>query len=997
MPNYHPAAIEPRWQKYWAEHQTFRTPDEPKAGQQKFYVLDMFPYPSGSGLHVGHPEGYTATDILARYRRMCGWHVMHPMGWDAFGLPAEQHAIKTGTHPSVNTQENINTFRRQIQMLGFSYDWQREVDTTDPNYVKWTQWIFLQIYDTWYDPEQKKGRPIAELPIPADLKAKGDDAVRRFQDSHRLAYQAEVAVNWCPELGTVLANEEVNAEGRSEVGEFPVVKMPLRQWLLRITAYADRLLEDLEKVDWSESIKKMQRDWIGKSEGAEVDFPLAARSASKDEKIRVYTTRPDTLFGATYMVLSPEHALVDQITTPEQRAAVTAYKEAAARKSEQERTAQTKKKTGVFTGAYAINPANQKKIPIWIADYVLATYGTGAIMAVPAHDERDLEFAKQFNLPVQAVVVPDEAWAVEHGKRIKLTENLENLKEKLQDAHALQSIAAPDIAAMLREGYWNAVTAGPVIRGAYIDHPDWFDSAFTGEGFAVHSGQFDGLPTAKFKAEMIKWLEERGLGQRKINYKLRDWLFSRQRYWGEPFPLLHELGADGKPNGLVRPLTEADLPVRLPEMADFKPSGKPEPPLGKATEWVNVTRDGKKYKRETNTMPQWAGSCWYYIRYLDARNDQRFCDPAKAKYWLPVDLYVGGAEHAVLHLLYARFWHKVLFDRGHVFCPEPFQKLVNQGMILGEVMYRYFQECDAEGENRGELVSSASFQGSVAKDIQAEGVISSGGKTYWMGYVAEENVEKVGQHFVWKGRSDIRIDAYAFKMSKSRGNVINPDDVVNEYGADSLRLFEMFMGPLEATKPWSMKGVEGVYRFLSRVWRLFIDDRAENVRMNDTVQNVEPERETLQALHRTIQRVTEDLDGMRFNTAISAMMEYSNHLTPLKVRPRKALEPFVLLLAPFAPHLGEELWRALGHPNTLAYEPWPKFDPELVKADEVEIPIQVNGKLRSKLTVPAGTTPAQLEALALADEKVIAAIAGKRIIKVIVPPRGQLVNIVVAD
>ena len=863
MPSYHPAAIEPRWQKFWAEQQTFRTPDEPKPGRQKYYVLDMFPYPSGSGLHVGHPEGYTATDILARYRRMCGWHVMHPMGWDAFGLPAEQHAIKTGTHPSVNTQENINTFRRQIQMLGFSYDWQREVDTTDPNYVKWTQWIFLQIYGTWYDPEQKKGRPIAELPIPADAKAKGDDAIRRYQDSQRLAYQAEVAVNWCPELGTVLANEEVNAEGESEVGGFPVVKMPLKQWLLRITAYGDRLLEDLELVDWSESIKKMQRDWIGRSEGAEVQFQVPGSKFQVD----VYTTRPDSLFGATYMVLSPEHALVDRITTPEQKQAVAAYKEAAARKSEQERTAETKKKTGVFTGAFAINPVNDAKIPIWIADYVLATYGTGAIMAVPAHDDRDFEFAKQFGLSIRTVVKPPAEWLTKTGSTL-----------------------------------------------------DQLSEAYCEVGVAVNSGSFDGLPTEEFKQKIIAWLEQKGIGQRKVNYKLRDWLFSRQRYWGEPFPLLHELDADGKPNGLVRALTEADLPVRLPEMADFKPSGKPEPPLGKATEWVNITRDGKNYRRETNTMPQWAGSCWYYIRYLDAQNDQGFCDAAKAKYWLPVDLYVGGAEHAVLHLLYARFWHKVLFDRGHVFCPEPFQRLVNQGMILGE------------------------------------------------------NNEK---------------------MSKSRGNVINPDDVVKEYGADSLRLFEMFMGPLEAVKPWSMKGVEGVYRFLSRVWRIFIDDRAEDVRLNDTVQNVEPERETLQVLHCTIERVTKDLDGMRFNTAISAMMEFCNHLTPLKVRPRKALEPFVLLLAPFAPHLAEELWRALGHTNTLAYEPWPKFDPELVKADEVEIPIQVNGKLRSKLTVPAGTGEERLKELALADEKVSAFIAGKKVIKIIVP-KGQLVNIVVA-
>ncbi len=945
MPGYHPKSIEPRWQEYWKENQTFRTPDLPaKSDQKKFYVLDMFPYPSGSGLHVGHPEGYTATDILARYRRMCGWHVMHPMGWDAFGLPAEQHAIKTGTHPRINTQENINTFRRQIQMLGFSYDWQREVDTTDPEYVKWTQWIFLQIYDTWYDPEQKKGRPISELPIPADVKAKGDGAIRRYQDSHRLAYQAEVPVNWCPELGTVLANEEVNAEGKSEVGGFPVVKMPLRQWLLRITAYADRLLEDLEKVDWSESIKKMQRDWIGKSEGAEVDFaicPLSVVSGplqkSTDNgqrttdqlKIRVYTTRPDTLFGATYMVLSPEHVLVDQITTPEQRGAVNAYKEAAARKSEKERTAETKKKTGVFTGAYAINPVNQKEIPIWITDYVLATYGTGAIMAVPGQDERDWEFAEVYELPIIRTVQPPVGW---EGK-------------------------------------------------AYVE-----------DGPAINSEFLNGLKVAEAKAKMIDHLEAKGLGVRKVNYKLRDWLFSRQRYWGEPFPLLHELGADGKPNGLVRALSAAELPVRLPEMADFKPSGKPEPPLGKAAEWVNVTIDGKRYKRETNTMPQWAGSCWYYIRYLDPKNDQRFCDPDKAKRWLPVDLYVGGAEHAVLHLLYARFWHKVLFDRGHVFCPEPFQKLVNQGMILGE-NYRIDEKVY---EANRELLAS---KGIVGKRVESETETyiilgNPTGKEDEIKNLTDDQFEKKKTTTYLAG-TDVVLTVSADKMSKSRGNVINPDDVVKEYGADSLRLFEMFMGPLEATKPWSMKGVEGVYRFLSRVWRLFIDDRAETVCLNDTVQDVEPDRETLQVLHRTIQRVTEDLDTMRFNTAISAMMEFSNHLTPLKVRPRKALEPFVLLLGPFAPHVAEELWQALGHKSTLSYEPWPKFDPELVKADEVEIPVQVNGKLRSKLTVPAGTPAEKLEKLARADEKVIAAVGGKKIVKVIVP-KGQLVNIVVA-
>ena len=635
MPSYNPKRIEPRWQKYWLEHKTFRTPD--LSDKPKYYILDMFPYPSGAGLHVGHPEGYTATDILARYKRMRGFNVLHPMGWDAFGLPAEQHAIKTGVHPSVNTQENIANFRRQIQMLGFSYDWDREVDTTDPNYFRWTQWIFLQLYDTWYDPEQKKGRPIAELPIPRHSANMSDLLVHYYQDSHRLAYQIEAPVNWCPALGTVLANEEV-VDGKSEVGGHPVVRMPLRQWMLRITAYAESLLEDLEEVDWSEAIKGMQRNWIGKSEGAEVSFmvqePTGGTPPLYPGVITVFTTRPDTLFGATYMVLSPESDNVDAITTAEQSAAVKAYKEEASRKSDLERTELAKTKTGVFTGAYAINPVNQEKIPIWIADYVLATYGTGAIMAVPAHDERDFEFAKQFHLPIKTVVRLPEEWLKKTGSTL------------------------------------NALT-----------------EPYTEEGVAVNSGQFDGLPTPEFKKRITAWLSESGLGAGKVNYKLRDWLFSRQRYWGEPFPLLHEIDADGKPTGVVEPLSPEELPLRLPDLEDYKPSGRPEPPLGKATDWLYVTRNGKRYRRETNSMPQWAGSCWYYLRYLDPHNDKAFCDPQKEKCGMPVDLYVGGAEHAVLHLLYSRFWHKVLYDRGHVHNAEPFQKLVNQGMILGEMEY----------------------------------------------------------------------------------------------------------------------------------------------------------------------------------------------------------------------------------------------------------------------------------------------------------------------
>jgi leucyl-tRNA synthetase len=928
MPSYNPKVIEPRWQRYWEENRTFRTPDV--SDKPKFYILDMFPYPSGSGLHVGHPEGYTATDILARWRRMCGFNVLHPMGWDAFGLPAEQYAIETGTHPRETTQRNIDTFRRQIKMLGFSYDWDREVDTTDPNYFKWTQWIFLLLFDTWYDPEQKRGRPISELPIPPEVRAQGESAVRAYRDAHRLAYQTEAPVNWCPALGTVLANEEV-VDGKSERGGHPVVRMPLRQWMLRITAYAERLLNDLELVDWSPAIKEMQRNWIGRSEGAEVDFKLPPRpSIAEGVGIRVFTTRPDTLFGATYMVLAPEHPMVVYLASPEQEAAVHRYREEAARKSDLERTELTKKKTGVFTGAYAINPVNQQKVPIWIADYVLATYGTGAIMAVPAHDLRDWEFARAFNLPIVQVVQPPAGH--------------EPSKEE---------------AALAYE------------EGGRKHYP------FAGEGTAVNSGVFTGLPTAEFKRKITAWLEERGLGQGKVNYKLRDWLFSRQRYWGEPFPILHEVDAQGKPTGVVEPLGVDELPLRLPELEDYKPSGRPEPPLGKATEWVNVTRGGKRYQRETNTMPQWAGSCWYYLRYIDPRTDRAFCDPAKEKYWMPVDLYVGGAEHAVLHLLYSRFWHKVLHDRGHVHTPEPFQRLVNQGMILGEIEYIGFR--------KGNLWVSAS----AVKEAEDEEENSP----YERVKLEEDQIEKRGDAFVLKEDPSIRVQARAYKMSKSRGNVINPDKVVEEYGADSLRLYEMFMGPLEATKPWSMHGVKGVYRFLDRVWRLFIDDRAEEVKLSTAVRAVEPDRETLRKLHQTIQRVTDDLEGMRFNTAIAAMMELTNHLTALAERPRSVLQTLVLLLSPFAPHLAEELWRALGHKETLAYEPWPKFDPALTREDTIEVPIQVNGKLRSKVTVPADVDEASLKSAALADERIRSLLGGKEPRKVIVV-RGKLINIV---
>ncbi|TWT95292.1 Leucine--tRNA ligase [Botrimarina colliarenosi] len=876
MPRYNPATIEPKWQAHWDANKTFAAPRLPKEGAKKLYALDMFPYPSGDGLHVGHPEGYTATDIVCRAWRMQGYSVVHPMGFDAFGLPAEEHAIKTGEHPRVQTEKNIDTFRRQLKMLGFSYDWDREIATTDVEYVRWTQWIFLKLYDTWFDKEQQKGRPIAELDIPEDVQAMGEDFARKWVDERRLAFQSSAPVNWCPALGTVLANEEV-IDGKSERGGHPVERRPLRQWMLRITSYADRLSAGLEKLDWPEGVKALQRNWIGRSTGAEVDFCLAGAQLPAEvggfaEKpaegvLRVYTTRPDTLFGATYMVIAPEHPYVERLTTPEQADAVKAYVEAASFKSDMDRTELAKEKTGVFTGSYAINPVSGETIPVWIADYVLISYGTGAIMAVPAHDERDYEFAKQFNIPIKAVVDPGNA--------------------------------APDDE---RE----AVLAG--------------EQVYSGAGVAVNSGGFDGTPTIEFKSKITAWLAERGVGQEAVNYKLRDWLFSRQRFWGEPFPIAHELDDDGKPTGQIRTVPEEDLPVDLPHLEDFKPHGRPEPPLDKAPdEWLYPTIDGVRCKRETNTMPQWAGSCWYYLRFLDPKNADAPIDPEIEKAWMPVDLYIGGAEHAVLHLLYARFWHMVLFDRGVVSTPEPFNKLVNQGMILGE-----------NGE----------------------------------------------------------------KMSKSRGNVVNPDEVVEGYGADALRLYEMFMGPLPDSKPWNMEGVAGVRNFLGRVWRLMIDDRAEEMLLCDEVTDAEPTAEQLRVLHATIKAVTEDIDRLSFNTAIARMMEFVNFFTKEKTRPRACLEPLVLLLAPFAPHLCEELWAALGHNETLSYEPWPVFDESHLQTDTVDIVVQIGGKVRGKVAVATGADKDATLAAAKADPKIAELIAGKTIVKEIVVP-GKLVNLVV--
>ena len=996
--------IEPKWQQRWDAEQTFRAfnPGEcvphghpfgtrySLAGQTasaaqlppKFYILDMFPYPSGAGLHVGHPEGYTATDILARYRRAKGFNVLHPMGWDSFGLPAEQYAVKTGQHPRKTTEANIANFTRQIKSLGFSYDWSRELATTDAEYFRWTQWIFLQLYNSWFNPETNKAESVDTIKFPADCKT--EEQKRAFRDSKRLAYVSEAPVNWCPELGTVLANEEV-IDGKSEVGGFPVIRKPMRQWMLRITAYAERLLADLDTIDWSDSLKEMQRNWIGRSEGAEVDFAIADCGlpiADLTKDIRVFTTRPDTLFGATYMVLAPEHKLVeelqeranrwskfeartnDQITAKQvslvqpdgtrtlisleralqtardgqrdlievdgtvnppvcrigsydmfrmslrqradeilrQQSAVKTYREEVSRKSDLERTELAKEKSGVFTGAYAVNPVHGGMIPIWIADYVLASYGTGAIMAVPAHDERDFEFATKFDLPIIQVVQPTDP------------------------------------------------------------KQDW--KGFTDEGVTTNSANFeiclDDLPTAEAKAKITAWLEAKGLGKKTINYKLRDWLFSRQRYWGEPFPIVWKQDAAG--NLHHEALPESALPLLPPTLEDYKPTADGQPPLARAKDWITLP-DGST--RETNTMPQWAGSCWYYLRYLDAKNGTTFVSREAESYWMGVgelpisnlqlaienspkptpgvDLYVGGTEHAVLHLLYARFWHKVLFDLGHVSTAEPFFKLVNQGLILGE-------------------------------DMQ--------------------------------------------KMSKSRGNVVNPDDVLVEYGADAFRLYEMFMGPLQDTKPWSTKGVEGVYRFLGRVWRLFIEEKSEtafeqaqtlatqpdaelleHLVMNATISEVAATPAQLKALHACIKKVTEDLDHLRFNTAISAMMVFVNEANGWQTRPFAVMRTFLQLLAPFAPHLTEELWARLHsafgqRAPSLSYATWPSYDPALLVESEVEVPVSVNGKLRDVIRLAAGADEATHEAAARIAEKVKPLLDGKTVKKVIVKP-GKMVNLVV--
>jgi len=933
------AAIEAKWQRHWESNKTFRVgnPGDPgfDATRPKRYILDMFPYPSGAGLHVGHPLGYCATDIYSRYSRMRGFNVLHPMGYDAFGLPAEQYAIETGIHPALVTERNITNMRRQLKMFGFSYDWDRELATCHPDYYQWTQWIFLRMFHAWFDECQVwtdpsgrrtvgRARPITELV--AELAAgrftvnaafeivRGSEPGtrhwseldererRRVIDQRRLAFIDEVPVNWCPALGTVLANEEVTSEGRSDRGNHPVYRRPLRQWMLRITAYAERLLDDLALVDWPEPIKLMQRNWIGRSTGADVDFPLAAGcdfaawqrrrraagfpAACDDRVIRIYTTRPDTLFGATYMVLAPEHSLVARITTPERKAAVERYVAVARNRSDLDRAAETKEKTGEFTGAYAINPVNGRQIPIWVADYVLMGYGTGAIMAVPGQDQRDWDFAKKFDLPIIRTVQP------------------------------------PD---------------------------DFAGEAYLGEGPAIHSEYLNGLGIAEAKKKIIATLESTGMGRGAVNYKLRDWVFTRQRYWGEPFPILH--ASDGE---LVA-LDDAELPLTLPEIEDYSPTVSldenelPDPPLGRATDWKTVERNGRTYTRDLNTMPQWAGSCWYYLRFIDPQNAQRFCAANAEKYWMPVDTYVGGAEHAVLHLLYARFWHKVLFDLGHVSTPEPFQSLTNQGMIQG------FAYRDARGMN---------VPGDAVEDRDGS-------------YFHRDSGEALNQ--------------VVAKMSKSLKNVVNPDEIIAEFGADTFRCYEMFMGPLEASKPWNTRDVPGLFKLLQRIWRLVVDP--ETGGLSPALVNEPADGAAKRILHKTIRQVGADIEAFKFNTAIGRIFEFVNALTPMPKRPREVVEPFILVIAPFAPHLAEELWQRLGHAASLAYAPWPTYDEALARDDEIEVAVQILGKVRSKIVVSADADEAALEKAALADERIRELLAGKSVRKVIVV-KGRLVNIV---
>lgn len=900
MSDYPFKEIEAKWQRYWEENKTFRTATDIDCDKPKYYVLDMFPYPSGIGLHVGHPLGYIATDIVSRYKRMQGFNVLHPMGFDSFGLPAEQFAVEHGVHPRITTGENIENMLRQLKAIGLSYDWDRVLATTDVDYYRWTQWIFLKLYGSWFDEDQHKARPISELEArlcaeDSSWDSKSNAEREAVLSEHRLAYIAKVPVNWCPALGTVLANEEVTNEGKSERGNHPVYKRPLRQWMLRITRYADRLEKDLAGVDWPEPVKLMQRNWVGRSEGAHVDFQVSG----SDLTIRVFTTRPDTLFGATYMVLAPEHPFVDELTTSDQNEAVTTYRTVAERRSDIDRMAESRDKTGVFTGSYAINPVNGKQIQIWIADYVLTGYGTGAIMAVPGQDERDWEFAEVFDLPIIRTVQP----------------------------------------------------------------PDGFDGkAYLGDGPAINSGFLDGLHIEDAKIKTTSWLEKNGNGEGTTTYRLRDWLFSRQRYWGEPFPILHA------PDGTIRAVAEDDLPVVLPEMDDFRPTvsddpnAPPLPPLSRAPEsWRFVEIDGVRYERELNTMPQWAGSCWYYLRFIDNTNSETPVDSDKERYWMDgsgVDLYVGGVEHAVLHLLYARFWHKVLFDLGYVSTSEPFGRLFNQGYILA---YAY-------RDSRGIVVDAMEV---VDQD----------------GHPATEVQDQPGRQYFHDGQP---VTQEYGKMGKSLKNSVSPDEINDRFGCDTLRLYEMYMGPLEASKPWNTRDIIGVNRFLRRIWRNFLGMDGNALHVAD----VDPTEDLLKALHKTIRRVTDDLDRLSFNTAIAGLIEFTSRLVALETIPRTIAEPFVVMLAPLAPHMAEELWERMGHSETLAYEPWPTADERYLVEDLIKIAVQVNGKVRSFIIIRPEATEEDVFAIARKDENVARHLEGKQMKREIYVP-GRIVNLVV--
>jgi leucyl-tRNA synthetase len=880
--------IEKKWQEYWEKNKTFKTPED-LTNPKKCYVLDMFPYPSGAGLHVGHPEGYTATDIYARYKRMKGFNVLHPMGWDAFGLPAEQYAIQTGTHPSVTTKNNCDTFRRQIKELGLSYDWDREINTTDPKYYRWTQWIFIRLYNTWFDENLQKGRPVSELPIPDDIKHSGDREIKKYIDSKRLAYYDNAQVWWCPSCRIVCANEEVLYDGSHEKCGNRVEKKNLKQWMLRIPLYAERLLSGFDKLDWPEGIKEMQRNWIGRSTGAEVDFQID----DLNEKLTVFTTRPDTLFGATYMVIAPEHPLTDLLTTDENRENVKQYIKAASLKSDLDRTDLAREKTGVFTGRYAINPVNHSKIPIWVADYVLTGYGTGAIMAVPAHDTRDFEFAEKFNLPIVCIQDPD--------------------------------VDDP----LLRE----KILAG---KECWTEDGKYINSSNKENGIDI-----DGLNKEAGIKKITEWLEKKNIGKARINYKLRDWLFSRQRYWGEPFPVIH--WEDGE----ITLLDEKELPLVLPELEKYLPGESGESPLANATDWLKVTdNSGRTGRRETNTMPQWAGSCWYYLRFIDPDNDNMIFDPQKEKYWMPVDLYIGGAEHAVLHLLYSRFWHKVLYDLGIVSTDEPYLRLFNQGMILA---FAYENETGAK----------------ISADL------------------AEE---RDGKYYNRETGAELR--QIVAKMSKSLKNVVNPDDVVSRYGADSLRLYEMFMGPLDIIKPWDDKGVKGVYNFLARTFRFFAN--GENITEG-------PESmEILRGLNQAIKKVEGDIENLRFNTAISAMMIFLNLAMKQGKVTGNTVKTFTKILSPFAPHLAEELWHIHGNENTIAYEPWPEVNEEYLREDTFEYPVSVNGKLRFKIELPVNMDKEEIGRIVLKDERAQKWLATGKLTNLIVVPN-RIVNIVIRN